>query len=69
MMSNVPNTTDTVGNIRDRRTLFSGQANTRQYTDAEKPVMFKQRENKQLGQTWDNPAVAGILAQDQGNQN
>lgn len=69
MMSNVPNTTDTVGNIRDRRTLFSGQSNTRQYTDAEKPVMFKQRENKQLGQTWDNPAVAEILAQDQGNQN
>lgn len=65
MMQNVQPTTVTIGNIRDRRTLFSGQANTREYTDAEKPVMFKDRENKQLGQNWDNPQVAGILAQDQ----
>lgn len=64
MLSNVQPTTQTVGNIRDQRTLFSGQAQTRQYTDGEKPVMFKTRENKQLGQTWDDPKVAGILAQD-----
>lgn len=64
MQTNVSPTTQTVGNIRDQRTLFSGQAQTRQYTDAEKPVVFKTRENKQLGQTWDDPKVAGILAQD-----
>lgn len=64
MLSNVQPTTQTVGNIRDQRTLFSGQAQTRQYTDAEKPVLFKSRDNKQLGQTWDDPKVAGILAQD-----
>jgi hypothetical protein len=64
MMQNVQPTTETIGNIRDRRTLFSGQANTREYTDAEKQQMFKQRDNKQLGQNWDNPQVAGILAQD-----
>ena len=64
MLSNVQATTQTVGNIRDQRTLFSGQAQTRQYTDAEKPVLFKSRDNKQLGQAWDDPKVAGILAQD-----
>lgn len=64
MLSNVQPTTQTVGNIRDQRTLFSGQAQTRQYTDAEKPVLFKSRDNKQLGQSWDDPKVAGILAQD-----
>lgn len=64
MLSNVQPTTQTVGNIRDQRTLFSGQAQTRQYTDAEKPVLFKSRDNKQLGQAWDDPKVAGILAQD-----
>lgn len=64
MQSNVSPTTQTVGNIRDQRTLFSGQAQTRQYTDAEKPVLFKSRDNKQLGQAWDDPKVAGILAQD-----
>lgn len=64
MQTNVSPTTQTVGNIRDQRTLFSGQAQTRQYTDAEKLVVFKTRENKQLGQTWDDPKVAGILAQD-----
>lgn len=67
MQQNVEPTTNTCGNIKDTRTLFSGQANTRQYTDAEKPVMFKQRDNKQLGQNWDDPKIAGILAQD--NQN
>lgn len=67
MLQNVKPTTTTVGNIKDTRTLFSGQANTRQYTDAEKPVMFKTRDNKQLGQNWDDPKIAGILAQD--NQN
>lgn len=64
MLSNVQPTTQTVGNIRDQRTLFSGQAQTRQYSDAEKPVLFKSRDNKQLGQTWDDPKVGGILAQD-----
>ena len=64
MQSNVSPTTQTVGNIRDQRTLFSGQAQTRQYTDAEKPVLFKSRDNKQLGQAWEDPKVAGILAQD-----
>lgn len=64
MIQNVQHTTETVGNIRDRRTLFSGQANTREYTDAEKSVMFKDRQDKQLGQKWDDPQVAGILAQD-----
>ena len=64
MQENVQPTTTTYGNIRDRRTLVSGQANTRQYTDAEKPVMFKNRDNKQLGQNWDDPKIAGILAQD-----
>ena len=67
MQQNVQPTTNTVGNIKDTRTLFSGQAQTRQYTDAEKPVMFKTRDNKQLGQNWDDPKIAGILAQD--NQN
>ena len=67
MQQNVQPTTNTVGNIRDRRSLFSGQAQTRQYSDAEKPVMFKNRDNKQLGQNWDDPKIAGILAQD--NQN
>lgn len=67
MQQNVQPTTTTVGNIKDTRTLFSGQANTRQYTDAEKPVMFKGRDNKQLGQNWDDPKIAAILAQD--NQN
>lgn len=64
MQQNVQPTTNTVGNIKDTRTLFSGQAQTRQYTDAEKPVMFKGRDNKQLGQNWDDPKIAGILAQD-----
>lgn len=64
MQTNVSPTTQTVGNIRDQRTLFSGQAQTRQYSDAEKPVVFKTRENKQLGQAWDDPKVGGILAQD-----
>ena len=67
MQQNVEPTTNTVGNIKDTRTLFSGQAQTRQYSDAEKPVMFKNRDNKQLGQNWDDPKIAGILAQD--NQN
>lgn len=67
MQYSVQPTTTTVGNIRDRRILFSGQANTRQYDDAEKPLMFKNRDNKQLGQNWDDPKIAGILAQD--NQN
>lgn len=67
MQQNVQPTTTTVGNIKDTRTLFSGQAQTRQYSDAEKPVMFKNRDNKQLGQNWDDPKIAGILAQD--NQN
>ena len=67
MQQNVQPTTNTVGNIKDTRTLFSGQAQTRQYSDAEKPVMFKNRDNKQLGKNWDDPKIAGILAQD--NQN
>ena len=67
MQQNVQPTTNTVGNIKDTRTLFSGQAQTRQYSDAEKPVIFKNRDNKQLGQNWDDPKIAGILAQD--NQN
>ncbi|WP_334116397.1 hypothetical protein [Ligilactobacillus sp.] len=67
MQQNVQPTTNTVGNIKDTRTLFSGQAQTRQYSDTEKPVMFKNRDNKQLGQNWDDPKIAGILAQD--NQN
>ena len=67
MQQNVQPTTNTVGNIKDTRILFSGQAQTRQYSDAEKPVMFKNRDNKQLGQNWDDPKIAGILAQD--NQN
>lgn len=67
MQQNVQPTTNTVGNIKDMRTLFSGQAQTRQYSDAEKPVMFKNRDAKQLGQNWDDPKIAGILAQD--NQN
>ena len=67
MQQNVQPTTNTVGNIKDTRTLFSGQAQTRQYSDAEKPVMFKNRDAKQLGQNWDDPKIAGILAQD--NQN
>lgn len=67
MQQNVQPTTNTVGNIKDTRTLFSGQTQTRQYSDAEKPVMFKNRDNKQLGQNWDDPKIAGILAQD--NQN
>lgn len=67
MQQNVAPTTNTVGNIRDRRTLFSGQAQTRQYSDAEKSVMFKNRDNKQLGQNWDDPKIAGILAQDKQN--
>lgn len=64
MQQNVQPTTNTVGNIKDTRTLFSGQAQTRQYSDTEKPVMFKNRDNKQLGQNWDDPKIAGILAQD-----
>lgn len=67
MQQNVQPTTNTVGNIKDTRTLFSGQAQTRQYSDAEKQAMFKNRDNKQLGQNWDDPKIAGILAQD--NQN
>ena len=67
MQQNVQHTTNTVGNIKDTRTLFSGQAQTRQYSDAEKPVMFKNRDNKQLGQNWDDPKIAGILAQDNRN--
>lgn len=67
MQQNVQPTTNTVGNIKDTRTLFSGQSQTRQYSDAEKPVMFKNRDNKQLSQKWDDPKIAGILAQD--NQN
>lgn len=67
MQQNVQPTTTTLGNIKDTQTLFSGQAQTRQYSDAEKPVMFKNRDNKQLGQNWDDPKIAGILAQD--NQN
>nr|DAG25342.1 MAG TPA: hypothetical protein [Caudoviricetes sp.] len=67
MQQNVQPTTNTVGNIKDTRTLFSGQAQTRQYSDAEKPVMFKNRDNKQLGQNWDDPKIAGILAQDNRN--
>lgn len=67
MLSNVQPTTTTVGNIRDQRTLFSGQAQTRQYADGEKTVMFKSRDNEQLGQKWHDPQVAGILAQDTQN--
>lgn len=67
MQQNVQPTTNTVGNIKDTRTLFSGQAQTRQYYDAEKPVMFKKRDNKQVGQNWDDPKIAGILAQDNKN--
>ena len=63
MMQNVPNTTNTVGAIRSTRTLFNDQADTKQYSDAEKPVLFKQRENKQLGQDWDNPSIGNILLQ------
>ena len=38
MMQNVPHTTNTVGAIRSTRILFNGQADTKQYSDAEKPV-------------------------------
>lgn len=67
MLQNVQPTTQTVGNIRDQRTLFSGQAQTRQYSDAEKSAMFKTRDNEQLGQKWHDQQVAGILAQDTQN--
>ena len=63
MMQNVPHTTNTVGAIRSTRILLNGQADTKQYSDAEKPVLFKQRENKQLGQDWDNPSIGNILLQ------
>ena len=34
MMQNVPHTTNTVGAIRSTRTLFNGQADTKQYSDS-----------------------------------
>lgn len=64
MLENVKNTTETVGGIRQSRTLFSGQAQTREYTDAEKPTTFKGRDNLQLGQRWADPKLGDILAQD-----
>lgn len=63
MIENVQPTTNTIGNVRSVRSLYSGQADTRQYSDAEKSEMFKQRENKQLGQRWDDPAIGQILSQ------
>ena len=63
MMQNAPHTTNTVGAIRSTRILLNGQADTKQYSDAEKPVLFKQRDNKQLGQGWDNPSIGNILLQ------
>ena len=63
MMQHVPDTTNTAGAIRSTRTLSNGQADTKQYSDAEKPVLFKQRYNKQIGQDWDNPSIGNILLQ------
>ena len=63
MMQNLPHTTNTAGAIRSTRTLFTRQADTKQYSDAEKPVLVKQRDNKQLGQDWDNPSIGNILLQ------
>ena len=63
MIQNEPHTTNTLGAKRSTRKLINGQAYTKQYSDAEKPVLFKQRDNKQLGQDWDNPSIGNILLQ------
>ena len=52
MLQNVDHTTETIGSIRESRTMINGQQDTREYTDAEKAQFVGGNRPKPFGMDW-----------------
>lgn len=54
---------ETVGSIAGVRTLMNGQADTREYTDAEKRNEFNNGRKRNLATAWESQPTERLLGQ------
>lgn len=58
MLEHVEPTTQTVGSLRESKAMFNGQAETREYSDAERAELIGGTRPKAFGMDWmDKPGA------------